>query len=266
MRRVSRQRQLNRRPNRLSSRSPDSCAPGCRNRPRFLLPCGLRAEVPGSQRVLLRPAVNRRLHRQGGDNPNLNGPVTRYMVDLMIPAHSLLWEPAPEGHRRVNLESALVVYNREGKAVNWILRQVNLNPGRRALHRCAGHWGQPLSRDRCPRHGGCVARRRLRPQCRPCRNVGNTAESRRQFPHRPPVPNSSFSIRKGAHSCPNLDPKIATAARLLNCWRPLPSLPPLALVVLLRRWRPPREDQLPPMCIPVWGCGHSLMREARGPI
>lgn len=65
---------------------------------------------------------------QGGDNPNLNGPVTRYMVDLMIPAHSLLWEPAPEGHRRVNLESALVVYNREGKAVNWILRQVNLNP------------------------------------------------------------------------------------------------------------------------------------------
>ena len=66
--------------------------------------------------------------QQGGDNPNLKGPVTRYMVDLMIPAHSLLWEPAPQGHRRVNLESALVIYNREGKAVNWILRQINLNP------------------------------------------------------------------------------------------------------------------------------------------
>jgi VWFA-related protein len=66
--------------------------------------------------------------QQGGDNPNLKGPVTRYMVDLMIPAHSLLWEPGPQGHRRVNLESALVVYNREGKAVNWILRQINLNP------------------------------------------------------------------------------------------------------------------------------------------
>jgi hypothetical protein len=65
---------------------------------------------------------------QGGDNPNLKGPVTRYMVDLMIPAHSLRWEPAPQDHRRVNLESALVVYNREGKAVNWILRQINLNP------------------------------------------------------------------------------------------------------------------------------------------
>jgi VWFA-related protein len=65
---------------------------------------------------------------QGGDNPDLKGPVTRYMVDLMIPARSLLWEQAPQGHRRVNLESALVVYNREGKAVNWILRQINLNP------------------------------------------------------------------------------------------------------------------------------------------
>jgi hypothetical protein len=50
------------------------------------------------------------------------------MVDLMIPAHSLLWEPAPNDHRRVNLEAALVLYNREGKAVNWILRQINLNP------------------------------------------------------------------------------------------------------------------------------------------
>jgi VWFA-related protein len=65
---------------------------------------------------------------RGGDNPNLKGSVTRYMVDLMIPAQSLLWEPAAEGHHRVNLESALVVYNREGKAVNWILRQINLNP------------------------------------------------------------------------------------------------------------------------------------------
>jgi VWFA-related protein len=78
----------------------------------------------GSTLTASQPAVP----EQGGDNPNLKGPVTRYMVDLMIPAHSLLWEPAPQDHRRVNLESALVVYNREGKAVNWILRQINLNP------------------------------------------------------------------------------------------------------------------------------------------
>jgi VWFA-related protein len=86
----------------------------------------------GGTRVAANPAPTTSsqsaVPQQGGDNPNLKGPVTRYMVDLMIPAHSLLWEPAPQGHRRVNLESALVVYNREGKAVNWILRQINLNP------------------------------------------------------------------------------------------------------------------------------------------
>jgi VWFA-related protein len=65
---------------------------------------------------------------QGGDNPNLQGPLTRYSVDLMIPARALLWDPAPDGHHRVSLEAALVVYNREGKAVNWILRQIKLNP------------------------------------------------------------------------------------------------------------------------------------------
>jgi VWFA-related protein len=65
---------------------------------------------------------------QGGDNPNLKGALTRYMVDFMIPAAGLRWRPAPDGHRRVNLEAALMVYNHEGKAVNWMLRQINLNP------------------------------------------------------------------------------------------------------------------------------------------
>jgi VWFA-related protein len=100
----------------------------------------LRPGVPQSTQIPLTFRVTRGATRvaagsppisnqqQGGDNPNLKGPVTRYMVDLMIPAHSLLWEPAAQDHRRVNLESALVVYNREGKAVNWILRQINLNP------------------------------------------------------------------------------------------------------------------------------------------
>jgi len=93
----------------------------------------LRPGVPDSSQIPLTLRVMRGGSRvavpeQGGDNPNLKGPVTRYMVDLMIPAHSLRWEPAPQDHRRVNLESALVVYNREGKAVNWILRQINLNP------------------------------------------------------------------------------------------------------------------------------------------
>jgi hypothetical protein len=48
------------------------------------------------------------------------------MVDFMIPARGLQWDPAPDGLRHVSVEAALVVYNREGKAVNWMLRQINL--------------------------------------------------------------------------------------------------------------------------------------------
>jgi VWFA-related protein len=95
-------------------------------------------QIPLTLRVTRRPAPPRAAPavasghllagNQGGDNLNLQGPLTRYSVDLMIPARALLWDPAPDGHHRVSLEAALVVYNREGKAVNWILRQINLNP------------------------------------------------------------------------------------------------------------------------------------------
>ena len=64
---------------------------------------------------------------QGGDNPNLKGVVTRYKVDLMIASHNLQWDPAPDGNRHYKVEAALIVYNREGKPLNWLLRQVNLN-------------------------------------------------------------------------------------------------------------------------------------------
>ena len=64
---------------------------------------------------------------QGGDNPNLKGPLTRYSVDLMIPARSLQFEMGPDGHRHVRVEAGLMVYNRAGNPLNWNLRQVNLN-------------------------------------------------------------------------------------------------------------------------------------------
>jgi VWFA-related protein len=64
---------------------------------------------------------------QGGDNPNLSGTLTRYAVDFMIPARGLQFETAQDGHQRVSLEVALMVYNDKGEAVNWMLRQINLN-------------------------------------------------------------------------------------------------------------------------------------------
>ncbi len=66
---------------------------------------------------------------QGGDNPNLKGELTRYSVDLMIPARSLQFEMGPDGHHHVRIEAGLMVYNRGGNPLNWILRQVNLNLG-----------------------------------------------------------------------------------------------------------------------------------------
>jgi hypothetical protein len=64
---------------------------------------------------------------QGGDNPSLQGPLTRYEVDLMIPAHGLQFDLAPDGHHHVRLEAGLMVYNHEGRPLNWLLRQINLN-------------------------------------------------------------------------------------------------------------------------------------------
>ncbi len=64
---------------------------------------------------------------QGGDNPNLKGALTRYAVDLMIPARNLQFELGPDGRRHVRIEAGLMIYNRAGNPLNWILRQVNLN-------------------------------------------------------------------------------------------------------------------------------------------
>jgi len=63
----------------------------------------------------------------GGDNPNLKGALTRYAVDLMIPARGLQFELGADGQHHVRIEAGLMVYNRQGHPLNWILRQVNLN-------------------------------------------------------------------------------------------------------------------------------------------
>ena len=45
----------------------------------------------------------------------------------MIPARSLQFDLGPDGHHHVRIEAGLMVYNRVGNPLNWILRQVNLN-------------------------------------------------------------------------------------------------------------------------------------------
>jgi VWFA-related protein len=94
----------------------------------FLRP-GLPAstQVPLSLRVMRGSGQPIRSSEQGGDNTNLKGPLTRYMVDFMVPARGLHFDLAPDGHRHVSVETALMVYDHEGNPLNWMFRQLNLN-------------------------------------------------------------------------------------------------------------------------------------------
>jgi VWFA-related protein len=84
-------------------------------------------QIPLTLRVTRSSAPPNTGAGQGGDNPNLKGALTRYSVDLMIPARSLQIEMGQDGHRHVRVEAGLMVYNRAGNPLNWNLRQVNLN-------------------------------------------------------------------------------------------------------------------------------------------
>jgi VWFA-related protein len=64
---------------------------------------------------------------QGGDNPNLKGPATRYLVDFVLPARGLQIDAAASGRRHLSIDAALLVYNHEGKTLNWMVRQFNLD-------------------------------------------------------------------------------------------------------------------------------------------
>jgi hypothetical protein len=64
---------------------------------------------------------------QGGDNPNLKGPLTRYMVDFVIPARGLQIDPIANGRRHLSIDAALLIYNHEGRNLNWMVRQFTLD-------------------------------------------------------------------------------------------------------------------------------------------
>ncbi len=80
---------------------------------------------PQTASMAAKPAAG--IPGQGGDNPNLKGTLTRYSVDLMIPARGVQFDMASDGHHHVSVEAGLVVYDLQGKPLNWMLRQINLN-------------------------------------------------------------------------------------------------------------------------------------------
>jgi hypothetical protein len=64
--------------------------------------------------------------KTAGDNPNLKAPLTRYRVDFVIAASGLQLDANPDGSRNGKIEATIVVYDHQGAAVNWIVRNLDL--------------------------------------------------------------------------------------------------------------------------------------------
>ena len=62
-----------------------------------------------------------------GDNPALQGPLSRLRINFMLAPDGLSFETAPDGIRHGSIEVALVVYNHEGRSLNWETGSLNLN-------------------------------------------------------------------------------------------------------------------------------------------
>jgi hypothetical protein len=64
-----------------------------------------------------------------GDNPDIGslpGPTVRYRVDFVIAARGLELDQVPSGRHGV-IETTVLVYGMDGRPLNWLVRQVNLD-------------------------------------------------------------------------------------------------------------------------------------------
>lgn len=62
-----------------------------------------------------------------GSNTDLQGPLIRYGVDFAITVQDLQFELAPDGTRRGDVEVSLIAFDRDGKALNFVVARGNLN-------------------------------------------------------------------------------------------------------------------------------------------
>jgi VWFA-related protein len=67
------------------------------------------------------------LAKPAGDNQELKAPLTRYHVDFVVAASGLQLAPGADGSRHGKLEVTMLIYNREGQALNWLSRNVDLD-------------------------------------------------------------------------------------------------------------------------------------------
>lgn len=62
-----------------------------------------------------------------GSNADVKCPCTRYSVDFAISVRDLKLEPTPDGVRHGSIEVVLLAYNREGKPLNFVVTQGNID-------------------------------------------------------------------------------------------------------------------------------------------
>jgi VWFA-related protein len=62
-----------------------------------------------------------------GGNTKLRRPVTRYTVDFAVAVQDIKMETTSDGVRHGNIQVALIVYNRDGAPVNWIIEKNQLS-------------------------------------------------------------------------------------------------------------------------------------------
>ena len=74
-----------------------------------------------------KPATGHRLQSQPEITPISKALFTRYTVDFVIAASGLELDPNPDGSRHGKIEATLVVYSHEGEALNWMIRNLDLD-------------------------------------------------------------------------------------------------------------------------------------------
>jgi VWFA-related protein len=62
-----------------------------------------------------------------GDNAELKAPFTRYSAEFAIAIDDLAFETTNDGLHRANIELMLVAYDREGSALNWVVRKQEMS-------------------------------------------------------------------------------------------------------------------------------------------
>ena len=63
---------------------------------------------------------------RAGDNPKMKGPLQRYAVDMVVATSGLQLDPSPKGGCGGGIEATLVIYDQDGRPLNWIVRQLDL--------------------------------------------------------------------------------------------------------------------------------------------